>query len=117
MTALCLHYAIRPSFIHPSSLSPPSLLASLPVACFRVRTSLCMGLGGVNSPGVFRVCRFCESASPRVHWPRWDCASTHPHAPSAAGAEWGRTLVHTVILAGFLLVLVDTSLGWLVLRR
>ncbi|RLW05689.1 hypothetical protein DV515_00004834 [Chloebia gouldiae] len=36
------------------------LLALLPVACFCVRISLCMGLGGVNSLGVFRVCRFCE---------------------------------------------------------
>lgn len=65
MTALCLHYAIRPSFIHPSSLSPPpSSLALFPVACFCVRISLCMDLGGVNSLGMFRVCRFCVSASP-----------------------------------------------------
>lgn len=88
MTALCLHYAIRPSFIHPSSLSPPpSLLALLLVACFCVRISLCMGLGGANSLGMFRVCRFCESASPRVHWHRSDCAAAHPHTRSAAGAE------------------------------
>lgn len=32
------------------------------------------------------------------------------------GRRCDRTLVHTVILAGFLLVLVDTSLGWLVLQ-
>lgn len=80
------------TFFHPSLLSlppPPRLLALLPVACFCVRISLCMDLGGVNSLGMFRVCRFCVSASLRVHWHRSDCVSTHPHAHTAAGAELG----------------------------
>lgn len=72
-----------------------------------------MDLGGVSSLGMFRVCRFCVSASPRGS-PGTD-RTVRPLTGTQdllQGRSWDRTLVHTVILAGFLLVLVDFSLGW-----
>lgn len=119
MPALCLHDAIRPSFIHPSSLFPSSQLS-----CFapggmllRVNSSL-HGFGRSEfSWDVQSLQVLCE-CFPRgpVGTDRAGCPLTRTH-DLLQGRSWDGTLVHTVILAGFLLVLVDFfSLGWLVPR-
>lgn len=118
MPALCLHYPIRPSFIHPSSLSPPPRLACFAPGGMLLRENFSLhGFGRSEfSRDVQSLQVLCEC------FPAGPLApiGLHVHSPARThllqGQSWDGTLVHTVILAGFLLVLVDFSLGWLVLR-
>lgn len=108
MPALCLHEAIRPSFLHPSSLFPSSQLACFaPGGMLLCVNSSLHGFGRSEfSWDVQSLQVLCE------------CFPAGPLAPIGLGVHspahtmlqgrrWDGTLVHTVILAGFLLVLVD----------
>lgn len=116
MAALCLHYAIRPSFTHPSSLFPSSQLACFAPGGMLLRENFALhGFGrsefswDVQSLQV--LCECFPRGSIGTDWTARPLTRTHD---LLQGRSWDWTLVHTVILAGFLLVLVDFSLGWLV---